>query len=95
MTFVAPTWLYWLLAILYLILTGLFIWNAVKHPRSYAKPFFLGLVLIGPPVWFFIQFHLLPGENFNDQFKYNQDLASKIWAAVSAFALAIAFRKEA
>ena len=87
--------LYLGLAIAYVVVTFLFIVATVSSSwPSWVKWFLLALVLIGPPGWFFYQFQGLPDSSFDDRFKYNQDLASKIWAAVSAFALAIAFKKE-
>lgn len=90
----------------YLAIATTFLTLRLKNPN---RPFTLWqftlllLILVGPPAWFDFQFHLLylsqvpqqlRGRDICDAFKYSQDLASKIWAAVSALVLLVALRKE-
>jgi hypothetical protein len=51
------------------------------------KPYLLlfGLLTLAPPVYFFFEATYLHGDNFgwSENLKYSQDLASRVWAAVT------------
>ena len=49
----------------------------------------LGIILIGPPLWFLAEFHFLYKGQVDEHLKYTQELASRLWAAVAAFAVAL------
>jgi hypothetical protein len=81
----------------------------MKSPSHYNKAaqfILLAIILIGPPLWFLFQFNqmYIPWVRINapgslgrpicESFKYNQDLASKVWAGVSALVLLAAFNKK-
>ncbi|SRR5260370_13340272 len=53
-----------------------------------------------PPIWFWAEFYFLrpaycvPGTNLWEEFKYGQDLASKIWIAAASALLILYFWKD-
>jgi hypothetical protein len=51
------------------------------------------VINIGPPLWFLTEYHFLHKGKLDEHLKYSQELASRVWAAVSAFALAVALGK--
>ncbi len=59
-----------------------------------------GVILLGPPIWSMVEYHFIykvseaaMQEVSFERFKYNQELAARVWAAVSAVALAIVYKK--
>lgn len=53
----------------------------------------LGIILIGPPLWFLAEFHFLYKGEVSEHLKYTQELASRLWAAVALFATALILGK--
>lgn len=94
---------YWQLSICYVIVALVFLLLNFAFPATRKTQFLLlALLLIGPPGWFFFQFNHLylpavPSVSRElpicETFKYNQDLAAKFWAGVSALVLAASIKK--
>lgn len=100
---------YFLLAFGYLVLAIIFLIVGL-HDRHACKTccyvkfnqmkfILLAVLLLGPPLWFLIEYNYMyeegaSGEPGFEKFKYNQELASRVWAAVSAIALAIALKND-
>src|ERR1700743_613781 len=96
--------LYGGLSLLYILIAVVLLILRYKYPNTKKTQFvLLTLVLIGPPLWFLFQFNhiylpIVPKELLDkpicETFKYNQDLAAKMWAGVSALVLAVAYKKK-
>jgi RsiW-degrading membrane proteinase PrsW (M82 family) len=96
--------IYLWLSLAYILVVVLFLWVRLIH-RNETKPQFLLLfaILVGPPLWFMFQFNHMylvgvpegkRGGAVCESFKYNQDLAAKLWAGVTAFVFAVAYDKK-
>ena len=53
----------------------------------------LAVIIIGPPLWVLAEYRFLHKGKPDEKFRYDQELASRVWAAVSAFALALVLGK--
>ena len=97
---------YIVLAVGYIAVAAIFLYVGLNrdHPGklcclSYEQITFvlLAVLLLGPPLWFLTEYNHVFEEGDRsvtfEQFKYNQELASRVWASVSALALAIVFKK--
>lgn len=97
---------YMVLAVGYIAVAAIFLYVGLNQNHagklchlSYEQLTFvlLAVLLLGPPLWFLTEYNHVFDEGDQsvtfEQFKYNQDLASRVWAAVSALALAIVFKK--
>jgi hypothetical protein len=92
---------YWVLAVLYTAIVVLFLLAGREEKTKYfcvitygfVSYILLGVILITPPVWFLLEYHVIEGGAMNENGKYHQELASRVWAAVSAFAVAIVLKK--
>ena len=68
------------------------------------KKVVLALWTLGPPIWFQFEWEILRGEirgkegpeftKWFEQFKYSQELASKVWLAVVSVLLAIFYGEK-
>lgn len=68
---------------------------APKH--QYWKLTLYGCWVLGPPIWFFFEYFYFRRQGYSEcfeVFKYGQDLASKIWVALSAILGYLFFGKE-
>jgi hypothetical protein len=94
--------LYFFLVSIYILFAVFVIYSGLQLPEH--QPLTVGFIAllsalyVAPPLWFFAEYHFLGPKSdatpYNvDRFKYHQELASRVWAAVIAVTLAIIFRK--
>ena len=71
----------------------------IESPVKVAQAIILAGWIVLPPVWFWLEFYLLylpdPSSYEGwDQYKYGQELASKIWLALVTALLVLYFGKD-
>jgi hypothetical protein len=70
------------------LLASLTLINLLSNPDRSRRVLFLAIWVIGPPVWFWIEYFYLfrvwgKADKF-DEFKHGQDLSAKIWLGIVA-----------
>ena len=74
-------------------------WNIAIKDHPYGIKLIQAIILacwtLGVPIWFWIEFHWI-GSTIQDQgdFKYSQELSSKVWLAASSVLFLLYFWKD-